>query len=47
MATLAVPADALPWWKEPIKEQWYACAAAGLGWTLDAFDFTIDLLIMR
>jgi hypothetical protein len=23
--------------KEPTKEQWYAYAAAGLGWTLDAF----------
>jgi hypothetical protein len=35
-----------PWWREPTKDQWYAFVAAGLGWTLDAFDFTIFLLIM-
>src|SRR6266851_2121688 len=46
MSTLAVPAPALPWWKEPTKDQWYAYVAAWLGWTLDAFDFTIFLLIM-
>src|SRR5438309_9923454 len=46
MSTLAVPARALPWWKEPTKDQWYAYIAAWLGWTLDAFDFTIFLLIM-
>jgi MFS transporter, SHS family, lactate transporter len=37
---------AIPWWKEPTKEQWLAWVAAWLGWTLDAFDFTIFLLIM-
>jgi SHS family lactate transporter-like MFS transporter len=36
----------VPWWKEPTKDQWYAFGAAWLGWTLDAFDFTIFLLIM-
>ena len=36
----------IPWWKEPTKDQWYAFVAAWLGWTLDAFDFTIFLLIM-
>ncbi len=36
----------LPWWKEPTKDQWYAYVAAWLGWTLDAFDFTVFLLIM-
>ncbi len=35
-----------PWWKEPTKDQWYAYIAAWLGWTLDAFDFTVFLLIM-
>ena len=35
-----------PWWREPTKEQWMAWVAAWLGWTLDAFDFTIFLLIM-
>ena len=36
----------IPWWKEPSKEQWKAWIAAWLGWTLDAFDFTMFLLIM-
>jgi MFS transporter, SHS family, lactate transporter len=36
----------VPWWKEPTKDQWYAWIAAWLGWTLDAFDFTVFLLIM-
>jgi SHS family lactate transporter-like MFS transporter len=36
----------VPWWKEPTKDQWIAWIAAWLGWTLDAFDFTIFLLIM-
>ena len=36
----------IPWWKEPTKDQWKAWVAAWLGWTLDAFDFTIFLLIM-
>ncbi len=35
------------WWKEPTKDQWYAFIAAWLGWTLDAFDFTVFLLIMQ
>ena len=39
-------ATEVPWWKEPTKDQWYAYIAAWLGWTLDAFDFTIFLLIM-
>src|ERR1700730_17785759 len=37
----------VPWWKEPNKDQWYAWWAAWLGWTLDAFDFTVFLLIMK
>src|SRR5229473_3259372 len=37
----------IPWWKEPTKDQWYAWWAAWLGWTLDAFDFTVFLLIMK
>jgi SHS family lactate transporter-like MFS transporter len=43
--TLDTSAD-IPWWKEPTKDQWNAYVAAWLGWTLDAFDFTIFLLIM-
>ena len=37
----------VPWWREPNKDQWYAWWAAWLGWTLDAFDFTVFLLIMK
>jgi len=44
MATAA--AGAIPWWKEPTRDQWFAWWAAWLGWTLDAFDFTVFLLIM-
>ena len=46
MSGAARTAHAVPWWKEPTKDQWYAYMAAWLGWTLDAFDFTIFLLIM-
>ena len=42
---IEAPPD-IPWWKEPTKDQWYAYIAAWLGWTLDAFDFTVFLLIM-
>ena len=43
---MGVRTSTIPWWKEPTKDQWYAYTAAWLGWTLDAFDFTIFLLIM-
>jgi SHS family lactate transporter-like MFS transporter len=45
MATVAL-AKAIPWWREPTREQWHAWVAAWLGWTLDAFDFMIFLVIM-
>jgi len=46
---MAIPVSdvGIPWWKEPTKDQWYAYVAAWLGWTLDAFDFTVFLLIME
>src|SRR5579871_3171957 len=44
--TASVASSSVPWWKEPTKDQWYAYIAAWLGWTLDAFDFTVFLLIM-
>ena len=47
MTTSVEGADTIPWWKEPTKDQWYAFIAAWLGWTLDAFDFTVFLLIMH
>ena len=46
MSTTVETAKPVPWWKEPTKDQWIAWLAAWLGWTLDAFDFTIFLLIM-
>src|SRR5258708_7857036 len=47
MRTAVVPAGTpIAWWKEPTKDQWYAWVASWLGWTLDAFDFTMFLLIM-
>ncbi|HEV2301924.1 MAG TPA: MFS transporter [Stellaceae bacterium] len=46
MATAVDTGNNIPWYKEPTKDQWYAFGAAWLGWTLDAFDFTIFLLIM-
>ncbi|OJT23079.1 hypothetical protein BO221_19535 [Archangium sp. Cb G35] len=45
----ALPASgarALPWWKEPTRQQWRTFLAAWVGWVLDAFDFTIYLLVM-
>jgi SHS family lactate transporter-like MFS transporter len=44
--SIAASAYSGPWWREPTKDQWLAYVAAWLGWTLDAFDFTIFLLIM-
>jgi len=46
MTTQIGIAKPIPWWKEPTKDQWMAWWAAWLGWTLDAFDFTVFLLIM-
>lgn len=46
MSGHAKPASAIPWWKEPTKDQWYAYIAAWLGWTLDAFDFTVFLVLL-
>ena len=46
MAIATGTSASIPWWKEPTKDQWIAWWAAWLGWTLDAFDFTIFLLIM-
>ena len=45
MATAEARPDG-PWWREPTRDQWRAYFASWLGWTLDAFDFTVFLLIM-
>src|SRR5258708_10710615 len=47
MATAEATAKPIAWWREPTRDQWYAWWAAWLGWTLDAFDFTVFLLIMK
>ena len=46
MTSTAVATSPVAWWREPTKDQWLAYVAAWLGWTLDAFDFTIFLVIM-
>jgi MFS transporter, SHS family, lactate transporter len=46
MASVLDVEKPVPWWKEPTKDQWISWWAAWLGWTLDAFDFTVFLLIM-
>ena len=46
MATSVHDGLRVAWWQEPTREQWHAWIAAWLGWTLDAFDFTIFLFIM-
>src|SRR5437870_888823 len=46
MAAIVETTRSVPWWKEPTKDQWMAWWAGWLGWTLDAFDFTVFLLIM-
>jgi SHS family lactate transporter-like MFS transporter len=40
------PSRSQPWWREPTKDHWYAFIAAWLGWTLDAFDFTVFLFLL-
>jgi SHS family lactate transporter-like MFS transporter len=34
------------WYREPTRAQWASFIAAWVGWVLDAFDFTIFLLVM-
>ena len=46
MSGYARGAPEVPWWKEPTRDQWYAFVAAWLGWTLDAFDFTVFLFLL-
>jgi MFS transporter, SHS family, lactate transporter len=36
----------ISWWREPTRAQWATFSAAWLGWVLDAFDFTVFLLVM-
>ena len=34
-----------PWWKQPTRAQWMSFLAAWVGWVLDAFDFTIYIVV--
>ncbi|MBK9036536.1 MAG: MFS transporter [Myxococcales bacterium] len=44
---MTTPAQStMPWWREPTRGQWASFAAAWVGWVLDAFDFTIYILVM-
>ena len=36
----------VPLWREPTRGQWMSFLAAWFGWVLDAFDFTIFLMVM-
>ena len=46
MSYASGPAAAGPWWREPTRDNWYAFIASWLGWTLDAFDFTVFLFLL-
>src|SRR2546428_9899224 len=46
MAAIVETTRSVPWRKEPTKDQWMAWWAGWVGRTLDAFDFTVFLLIM-
>lgn len=45
MTTEAVRSQG-PWWREPTKGQWISFFAAWFGWVMDAFDFTVFLVVM-
>ena len=42
----AKTATSTAWWREPTRAQWLAFLAAWAGWVLDAFDFTIYLIVV-
>lgn len=46
MSPVVSNATPVPLWREPTRPQWISFIAAWLGWVLDAFDFTIFLLVM-
>ena len=46
MSERATSTEAMAWWREPTRGQWFTFVAAWVGWVLDAFDFTIFLLVM-
>jgi SHS family lactate transporter-like MFS transporter len=44
--TEAATQSQVPWWREPTKGQWVSFLAAWFGWVMDAFDFTVFLVVM-
>jgi SHS family lactate transporter-like MFS transporter len=40
-------AETIPWWREPTRPQWMSFIAAWAAWVLDAFDFTVFVLVMQ
>jgi SHS family lactate transporter-like MFS transporter len=46
LSAMTTQVQNVPWWKEPTRGQWAGFAAAWVGWVLDAFDFTIYILVM-
>src|SRR5262245_37125076 len=37
----------MSWWRAPTRGQWATFGAAWIGWVLDAFDFSIFVLVMQ
>jgi SHS family lactate transporter-like MFS transporter len=43
---IAPPAAAMPWWKEPTRDQWKTLIATWAGWCLDIFDYFLLVLVL-
>jgi SHS family lactate transporter-like MFS transporter len=46
VSAIVTPVKDVPLWREPTRAQWICFLAAWFGWVLDAFDFTVFLLVM-
>ncbi|MBE2250707.1 MAG: MFS transporter [Myxococcus sp.] len=44
---MSTTASNTAWWREPTRGQWASFSAAWIGWVMDAFDFTVFLLVMK
>src|SRR5256885_12562581 len=45
-AVVAIPARALPWYRQVTRDQWRAFFAVFLGWIVDSFDFNVLAFIL-
>jgi SHS family lactate transporter-like MFS transporter len=43
---IAPPVAAMPWWKEPTRDQWKTLIATWAGWCLDIFDYFLLVLVL-